>query len=115
MSHYTYDPNIKHTILVPILNIAISKPIRSAVQTIVEIEVDSIMEMLSKMQNDPHVPSFGSLQRLYNFSTFCKSTIPPIVASKIQDTEYYSITDGRHRVAMSIAAGFTEIPVKLKY
>ena len=37
-------------------------------------------------------------------------TLPPVVVRKIGSTEYYELIDGRHRVAVAVLLGKTEIP-----
>lgn len=103
MSHFDYDIHKSNVYIIPIEKIGISNPIKQAV-----ISLGGTIP--SNMELDSSAPSFGSLQRLYNYKTFKNNKIPPIVVKKT-GFAYYSIIDGRHRVAMSIAAGFTEIPV----
>jgi len=88
---------------IPLSKVAISKPIGNAVTCL-----GSKVPTGTKM--DSRAPSFGKLTRLNNFGNFLQTIYPPVVVSPISQTGYYTIVDGRHRVAMSIVHDMKAIP-----
>ena len=93
----------KAVVLIPTDKILISEPIISAIKNLGGI-------VPSKMKFDITSPSFGNLERLNQFKELEKDIFPPISLKKIIGTNYYSIIDGRHRVAVSIANKFSRVP-----
>jgi len=98
----------KHTELsdvqyIPLANVLISKPIIIAVEKLGGHVPNNILI-------DYYAPSFGKLERLNSFSNLNKLVLPPVKLSKVENSEYYEIIDGRHRVAISIANNFSKIP-----
>ena len=59
------------------------------------------------------VPNFNERRALYILDTICNNTpLPPVRAYGFANSPYkYQLFDGFHRYHISIALGFTEIPV----
>ena len=102
MEHFKHErsSNVNY---VPLSKIAISRPIGNAVTSLGG-------QVPGGTKIDSSAPSFGKLARLENFNNFMENTYPPVVVSPIGKTGYYSIVDGRHRVALSIVHNMKTVP-----
>jgi hypothetical protein len=100
---YFNHSDISEVIFIPTVNVLISEPIIKAVN---KLGGAVPKDMLIDFQ----APSFGMLGRLNCFSNFRKDVFPPIKISKVENSEYYEIIDGRHRVACSIVNNFSYLP-----
>lgn len=102
MDFYKHDQS-DNIIYLPINKIGISTPIINAVKSKGSCVKDNHIIDYSS-------PQFGKLNRLDDFD-FLNDTLPPV---KLQHRgDYYSILDGRHRIALSIINGKTHVPAIL--
>ena len=102
MEYYNHSDNNK-VVLIPVANVLISDPIIKAIKKLGGVVPnDSLIDF--------QAPSFGVLGRLKCFLNFKVDVFPPVKLSKIENSEYYEIIDGRHRVACSIVNNFSKIP-----
>lgn len=102
MEYYNHS-EISEVIFIPTVNVLISEPIIKAVNKLGGV-------VPKDMLIDFQAPSFGMLGRLNYFSNFRKDVFPPIKISRVENSEYYEIIDGRHRVACSIVNNFSYLP-----
>ena len=102
MEYYNHSDN-NDVVFIPIANVLISDPIIKAVKKLGGV-------VPKNMLIDFQAPSFGVLGRLNSFSNFKMDIFPPVKLSKIENSDYFEIIDGRHRVACSILNNFCKIP-----
>ena len=105
MEYYNHF-DISGVVFIPMENVLISDPIIRAVEKLGGM-------VPNNMLIDFQAPSFGFLNRLKCFSNFRVDFYPPVKLSKIENSNYYEIIDGRHRVACSIFNKFSKIPCVL--
>ena len=100
-THYTTSRN--KSIMIPIHNIAGSKPLF--------VQVREWNGRTKGFKLDPH-PRLTKLHKAKYYSPLQKSSkrLPPIVVRRILNTRYFAIIDGNHRVAMSIVNDYTHVP-----
>ena len=99
-----YNHKIESNITyVDIDKILLSQPIINA--------VENLGKKIVNPNIDPFAPAFGKLERLNSFNNFVNIILPPVVLKKYQN--YYTIIDGRHRIALSLYNNFTQIPAIL--
>lgn len=91
---------------VPITKIGISTPIINTVRELTGSEPKDYII-------DSSAPQFGRLVRLDSFTNFNNDILPPVVLKFLKYEGLYTIVDGRHRVALSLANGKTHIPAKI--
>ena len=102
MNTYNHNKDSKIS-YIPIYEIGISTPIINAVKQISNAKFDNYVI-------DNSAPQFGKLARLDSFVDFQNCIYPPVVLKFIDHQNIFSIIDGRHRIAMSIANNKTHVP-----
>ncbi len=104
--HFIWDDNV---CLVPISLLLLTKPIINAAK-----QAGANLKSLSiKMQPNEQGFALSRTNRVIDAMNN-HLILPPIMIKKYNNTSFYEIIDGRHRVAISLANNYTHIPAIIK-